>query len=132
VFSITPRSLYSQGKSPWYPLDRRLGGPENPDRPARSPALYRLSCHGSSPYIYRNETIYKRSTLFNSIPQGCKSRGSSVGIVTRQRTGRLGFWGDVQFLAEVENFFSFPPRPDRLWGPPSFVSNVYRRLFSQW
>jgi hypothetical protein len=56
-------------KSPWYPLDRRLGRPQsrsgrggeeknsqsspgiephNPDRPARSPALYRLSYHGSS------------------------------------------------------------------------------------
>jgi hypothetical protein len=27
VVSFTPRSLYIQGKSPWYPLDRRLGGP---------------------------------------------------------------------------------------------------------
>jgi hypothetical protein len=24
--SFTPRPLYPQGKSPWYPLDRRLGG----------------------------------------------------------------------------------------------------------
>jgi hypothetical protein len=24
-----PWLLYSQGKSPWYPLDRRLGGPES-------------------------------------------------------------------------------------------------------
>jgi len=53
--------LHPQGKSPWYPLDRRLGGPQscsehggkeknsqpplgieplNPDRPAHSPALY--------------------------------------------------------------------------------------------
>jgi hypothetical protein len=68
VVSFTPRPLYPQGKSPWYPLDRRLGGPQsrsgrggeeknsqpppgiepyNPDRPARSPALYRLSCDGS-------------------------------------------------------------------------------------
>jgi len=23
---FTPRPLYPQGKSPWYPLDRRLGG----------------------------------------------------------------------------------------------------------
>jgi hypothetical protein len=29
VVSFTPRPLYSQGKSPWYPLDRRLGGPQN-------------------------------------------------------------------------------------------------------
>jgi len=28
VVSITPWPLYSQGKSPWYPLDRRLGGPQ--------------------------------------------------------------------------------------------------------
>jgi hypothetical protein len=26
VFSFTPPSLYPQGKSPWYPLDRRLCG----------------------------------------------------------------------------------------------------------
>jgi hypothetical protein len=26
VVSFTPRSLYPQGKTPWYPLDRRLGG----------------------------------------------------------------------------------------------------------
>jgi len=26
VVSFTPRSLYAQEKSPWYPLDRRLGG----------------------------------------------------------------------------------------------------------
>jgi hypothetical protein len=29
AFSFTPWSLYSKGESPWYPLDRRLGGPRN-------------------------------------------------------------------------------------------------------
>jgi hypothetical protein len=29
VVSFTPRPLYPQGKSPWHPLDRRLGGPQN-------------------------------------------------------------------------------------------------------
>jgi len=29
VVSFIPQSLYSQGKSPWYLLDRRLGGPQN-------------------------------------------------------------------------------------------------------
>jgi hypothetical protein len=29
VVSFTPRALYTQGKSPWYPLDRRLGGPQS-------------------------------------------------------------------------------------------------------
>jgi hypothetical protein len=27
--SFTPRPLYPPGKSPWYPLDRRLGGPQS-------------------------------------------------------------------------------------------------------
>jgi hypothetical protein len=27
--SFTPRPLYPQGKSPWYPFDRRLGGPQS-------------------------------------------------------------------------------------------------------
>jgi len=29
VVSFTPRPLYPQGKSPWYPLDRRLDGPQS-------------------------------------------------------------------------------------------------------
>jgi hypothetical protein len=29
VVSFTPRSLYSRGKSPWYPLERWLGGAHN-------------------------------------------------------------------------------------------------------
>jgi len=30
VVSSTPRPLYPQGRSPWYPLDRRLGGLPEP------------------------------------------------------------------------------------------------------
>jgi len=29
VVSFTPRPLYTQGKSLWYLLDRRLGGPQS-------------------------------------------------------------------------------------------------------
>jgi hypothetical protein len=29
MFNLTLRPLYPQGKSPWYPLDRRLGGPQS-------------------------------------------------------------------------------------------------------
>jgi hypothetical protein len=32
VFSFMPRPLYAQGKSPCYPLDRRLGGPQSRSR----------------------------------------------------------------------------------------------------
>jgi hypothetical protein len=33
VVSFTPRPLYPQGKSPWYPLDRKLGGPQSRSEP---------------------------------------------------------------------------------------------------
>jgi hypothetical protein len=83
VVSFTHRPLYLQGKIPWYPLDRRLGGPQsrsgrggeeknsqpppgiepyNPDRPARSSALYRLSYHGSA-LKYENESLLLPFTL---------------------------------------------------------------------
>jgi len=26
---LLPRPFYPEGKNPWYPLDRRLGGPKN-------------------------------------------------------------------------------------------------------
>jgi hypothetical protein len=29
MVNFTPRPIYPQGKSPWYPLDRRLGRPQN-------------------------------------------------------------------------------------------------------
>jgi hypothetical protein len=32
VVSFTPRPLYPSGKNPWYPLDRRLGRPQNRSR----------------------------------------------------------------------------------------------------
>jgi hypothetical protein len=59
VVTFMPRPLYPQGKSPWYPLDRRLAGPQSqsgqggeekyfqpllglkpPHHPAPSPTLY--------------------------------------------------------------------------------------------
>jgi len=29
VVSFKPRPLYPEGQSPWYPLNRRLGGPKS-------------------------------------------------------------------------------------------------------
>jgi hypothetical protein len=73
VVSFRSRPLYLQGKSPQYPLDRRLGGPQSQsghgaeeknsqspsgieprssDRPARSQSLYRLSYLGSQRKIH--------------------------------------------------------------------------------
>jgi hypothetical protein len=52
-----------------------------------------------------------------------ESRDSSVGI-------ELGYGLDdrgsrVRFPAGAGNFSLPPPRPERLWGPPSLLSNGY-------
>jgi hypothetical protein len=74
VVTFTSRPLYSQGKNLWYPLYRRLGGPQSrsvhgdeeaagnrtPDHPARSPALYRWAIPAPpSPFIkYGSQAKY--------------------------------------------------------------------------
>jgi hypothetical protein len=85
--SFTPRPLYPRGKSPRYPLDRRLGGPQsrsgccgvernllplpesNSGRPVRSPSLYRLR-YPDCTYEYdcRRHTFFV-PTLFSWSPQ---------------------------------------------------------------
>jgi len=53
-----------------------------------------------------------------------ESRDSSVSIVTGLRAGRPGFDSRMN-----RKYLSSPPRPDRHWGPPSLLSNGYRRFF---
>jgi len=43
------RPLYPQGKSPWYPLDRRLGGPQSRSGRGGEEKNYELS-PGIEPY----------------------------------------------------------------------------------
>jgi len=49
---------------------------------------------------------------YTALGYGLDYRGSRVGFPE-------GGWG----------FFPSPPRPERLWGPPSLLSNGYRELF---
>jgi hypothetical protein len=69
VVTFTPRSLYPQGKSPRYPLDRRLGGPQsrserggeekNPqplpgiEPPTIQPVAQRCTTELSRPLVYK-------------------------------------------------------------------------------
>jgi hypothetical protein len=57
-----------------------------------------------------------------------RNRDNSVSTVIRLRAGRLGFdhWQD-----QWRDFFSSPPRSDRLRGLPSFLSNGHRGFFRQ-
>jgi len=38
----------------------------------------------------------------------------------------------MEFVArQGQGFFSWPPRPDRLWGPPSLLFTGYPTLFNE-
>jgi hypothetical protein len=59
VVSFTPRPLYSQGKSPWYPLDRRLGGPQ-------SRSGHRVEEKNSQPFVTEEFRGYHSTDLSGS------------------------------------------------------------------
>jgi hypothetical protein len=59
---------------------------------------------------------------FNIILPSTRNRGTSVVIAT-------GFMIGVQFPTDV-SISSSPQRPDRLWGPPSLLSNGHGGPFS--
>jgi hypothetical protein len=50
VVSFTPRSLYPRGKRPWYPLDKRLGGPRSQSgRGGEEKSSHHYPCHEWNP-----------------------------------------------------------------------------------
>jgi len=54
------------------------------------------------------------------------SRGISVNIATQLRARRPEFNSRRKL-----GFFPLPPSPNRLWNPPSLLSNGYRELYSR-
>jgi hypothetical protein len=62
---------------------------------------------------------------FISYSMLARSRDSSVGMATG-----YGWTTDVRVRVPVgSRIFSSPHRPDRIWGPPSLISNEYRGQF---
>jgi hypothetical protein len=139
MVTFKPRLRCSHGKSHWYPSDRRAGGLQNrsghggedknsqplpglepPDRPARSPVLYRwdIPAHVKVTARKRTWNAINRKTVglilllyFGKVNQRCSriwicfsfmSRNSSVGIALGYR---LDDWGPrIRFPAGAENF----------------------------
>jgi hypothetical protein len=67
-------------------------------------------------------TTFHSSVLLKLIYSGT-AQWHSAGL----RAGRSGCWGSIAGVGW--EFFSSPPRPQRLWGPPSLLSNGYQGLF---
>jgi hypothetical protein len=106
LVSFTPRALYSRGKSPLYPLYRRLGGPQSrsghcgveknllqlpgiePCRPVRSPSLYQCSYPGSLKNLYRIcKSRYVRQTCAPAKQQyRCVLRSFLIHVVCSRDT----------------------------------------------
>jgi hypothetical protein len=74
--------------------------------------------------------MYVEFTLFYIplcyISNPCNSRGSSVSIATDYGMEDGNFAVRVPVGSRI---FTSPHRPDRLWDPPSLLSNRYRELF---
>jgi hypothetical protein len=67
----------------------------------------------------------RRSMKLNCVNVKDYNRDSAVGIATGYALDSRGVGVRVPVVAR----FSSPRRPDRLWGPPSLLSNGYRRIF---
>jgi hypothetical protein len=61
--------------------------------------------------------------MMNNDSSNNRNRDSSVGIATGYG---LDSWGSIP--SKGKRFFSILQRPDRLWNPPSFLSNGRLRL----
>jgi hypothetical protein len=81
-------------------------------------------------YVMRqNMKCVAANSIFLSYLTHFVSRKSVVGIATGYGLDDRG--GGVRVPGGL-GFFSFPSRPDRLWGSPSLLSNGYGGLFTRW
>jgi hypothetical protein len=73
VVSFTPRQLYPQGKRPWYPLDRKLGGPQSRsgrgnvsggEKKKKKKKKKKIQCNTSA--LYDDNTLSALSFIFIS------------------------------------------------------------------
>jgi hypothetical protein len=131
VVSFTPRPLYSRRKSPRYPLDRRLGGPQsrsgrsrkeknsqppppagvqppNPDRLVRSQSLHQLSYPGSpNPVTIHNYLLTRllcSGVIRNNTPQECLRMGEKIqsGLKSVNGDAPSGKLSTVTYVVEVK------------------------------
>jgi hypothetical protein len=83
VVSFTPRPLYPQGKSPCYPLDRRLGGPQS-----------RSGRRESNPRTPIIQAVAQRYTDW-AIPALSRLRKRTIGFLTSVVSSSWRYLGEA-------------------------------------
>jgi hypothetical protein len=140
-------AILLRGKSPRYPLDRRLGGTHSGSRSGgREKISLHYPCWESNPGrpVHNLVITLVPSLEFFWTRFGCRLRfhhvyymscqctapfnypnsDSLVSIVTRQRDYDRG-----SITGRSWEFFSSQPRQERLWGLHSHLHNGYRVFF---
>jgi hypothetical protein len=124
MVSFTPRPLYLQAKNPWYPLDRRLGGPQcrsgqggeeknSQPLPGLEPSI--------QPVAQRYTAELTRLLLYSNNSQ-IFLHHVSVILLESQHT-------PISLLYSEETFRYSQPFEDSPWGPLSFLPSAYRGTF---
>jgi hypothetical protein len=101
VVSFTPRVLYPQGKSSWYPLDRRLGGPQtrsgrggeeknSQTLPALEPPIIQPVAQAYTTELSRLKAIGDDNNSDYNIGRGCSVQSAGGNIWNEGRRSNRG------------------------------------------
>jgi hypothetical protein len=72
VVIFIPRPLYPQGNSPWYPLDRRLGGPQSRSGRGGEEKNFQLLLYVYNKCAFFEKSLYFWLTLVKTQPEDDK------------------------------------------------------------
>jgi hypothetical protein len=102
------------------------GGQDARETPRDAPFSRIAVSYSMNPSSVYHRKSLKLEVLFKHALIHLRSRDSTDSIVTGYRLDGGGVSVRVPVGAKI---FSSPRRPDRLWGPPSLLSNGYRGFF---
>jgi len=141
VVSFTPR-----GKSPWYPLDRKLGGPQSQSGRSGEEKNFQVPHKSAGIDQISSELIQAGGNTLHSeinllilflVTKNCHSSGRNLLLyLFKERVIKLTViivegYHCYQLQNFIQHYFLKVDcvRTRNYWGPPSFLSNGYRRFF---
>jgi hypothetical protein len=128
VVSFTPQLLYPQWKSPWYPLDRRLGGPQSQSgRCGEEKILDPTGTQTPTPRL--SSPVASRCTVYaTSDPEWSKLICKYTIMVSKERRKTLCHSGDKMWLWGYDSPTNLPPSVETGWGIHAGMSKFLKNL----